>query len=117
MHASILVYETPTGFASRSDPAQQDDYWRGTMQYLEALKRAGIFIGGAGLQPPAQVRSLRFDDGKAHVQDGPFADTKEQLGGLFTIDVPDMDTALAWAARFPPRPGLIVEVRPHLGVD
>ena len=55
---------------------------------------------------------MRVVDGKRRVQDGPFADTKEQLGGFFVIDVPDLDTALAWAARCPSAARGVVEVRP-----
>ncbi len=95
----------------------QDDYWRGTMQYLVALRSAGVFVAGAGLEAPAHARAVRFEGGQAVVQDGPFADTKEQLGGLFMIEVPDMTVALQWASRFPQRPGLIIEVRPHLPGD
>jgi len=55
-----------------------------------------------------------FPDGQARVQDGPYADTKEQLGGFCVIDVPDLDAALEWAARCPRAPGRIVEVRPNV---
>ena len=57
---------------------------------------------------------MRVVDGKRRVQDGPFADTKEQLGGFFVIDVPDLDTALSWAARCPAAASGAVEVRPNL---
>ena len=57
---------------------------------------------------------MRVVDGKRRVQDGPFADTKEQLGGFFVIDVPDLDTALAWAAKIPSVAWGSVEVRPVL---
>ena len=59
---------------------------------------------------------MRVVDGKRRVQDGPFADTKEQLGGYFVIDVPDLDTALAWAARSPSAATAGVEVRPVLAM-
>lgn len=117
MHFSILIHESAEGFAARTDPAQQESYWGGTMQYLKALKDAGVFVGGAGLQLPQAATTLRHADGKHLVQDGPFADTKEQLGGFFIIDVPNLDTALEWAARFPQRPGGAVEVRPNLPHD
>ncbi|MCG2584929.1 YciI family protein [Massilia sp. TS11] len=117
MHYSIMIHETEAGFAARHDPAQADAYWSGTMAYLQALKEAGIFVAGAGLQPPASATTIRFSDGRPQVQDGPFADTKEQLGGFFIISVPDLDQALDWAARFPQRPGVVVEVRPNLAHD
>ncbi len=69
---------------------------------------------GTGLQMPNTATTVRMQDGKRHVQDGPYADTKEQLGGYFVVDVPDLDMALDWAARCPVKPGGTVEVRPVL---
>ena len=71
-------------------------------------------VGGAGLQLPDTATTLRFDDGRRLVQDGPYADTKEQLGAFYIINVPDLDTALEWAARMPAAPGSIVELRAKL---
>jgi hypothetical protein len=65
----------------------------------------------AGLQSPDTATTFRLEDGKRLVQDGPYAETKEQLAGIFVIDVPDLDTALEWAARYP---GKVVEVRPNV---
>jgi hypothetical protein len=79
---------------------------------LNAVREAAIFAGGAGLEPPDTATTIRIVDGKRQVQDGPFADTKEQLGGYFLIDVPDLDAALEWAARYPAGPGGGVEIRP-----
>ena len=104
-------------FAARTDTARQAAYWGGTMTYLQALKDAGIFVSGAGLQPPGTATTLRRNRGELVLHDGPVADTKELLGGLFIIDVPDLDAALQWAARFPDRPGVVVEVRPNLPHD
>lgn len=117
MNYSLLIHEPPEGFAARTDPELQQAYWDGTMRYLRALQSAGIFRGGAGLQPPGTSTTLRFRDGKPQVQDGPYADTKDQLGGFFIIDVPNLDEALQWAARFPQRPGVVIEVRPNLPQD
>lgn len=116
MNYSILIYETAEDFATRNDPdaARRDAYWAVWPAYVETLKQAGVFVGGAGLQPPDAATTLRFKDDKRQVQDGPYADTKEQLGGFFIIDVPDLDTALEWAARVPRSPGRVFEVRPNL---
>jgi hypothetical protein len=65
----------------------------------EALKEAGVLVARAGLQGPGTATTLRREGGKRLVQDGPYAETKEQLAGFFVIDVPDLDTALEWAAR------------------
>jgi hypothetical protein len=70
--------------------------------------------GGKGLEPPSTGTTVRLRDGERIVQDGPYADTKEQLGGFFVIDVPDLDAALDWAARCPAATDGVVEVRPVL---
>jgi hypothetical protein len=114
MKYAVIIYEAPTGFAARTDPAEMGPYWGSYMAYGKALTDAGVMAGGAGLQPPETATTLRLRDGKRHVQDGPFADTKEQLGGFYLIDVPDLDAALSWAAKCPGAAGAGVEVRPLL---
>jgi hypothetical protein len=114
MQYTILIYETAADFARRNDPAQQEEYWGAWPPYSKALKDAGVFVGGAGLEPPDTATTLRFRGEERLVQDGPYAETKEQLGGFYTIDVPDLDTALEWAARCPRTPGRVYEVRPNL---
>jgi hypothetical protein len=113
MNYSILIYETPADFAARKDPDKAPAYWAAWPPYSKALKDAGVFIGGAGLQPPETGTTLRFHQ-ELQIQDGPYAETKEQLGGFFIINVPDLDTALSWAARVPRMPGRVVEVRPNI---
>jgi len=71
-------------------------------------------VGGSALQPPAVATTVRQRDGKRQVQDGPYAETKEQLGGYYEIEVADLDTALDWAARCPAATTGVVEVRPNL---
>lgn len=117
MHYSILIYESPGDFAALQDPRQGEAIMEGVMHYLQALKDAGVFVGGAGLQPPVTATTLRLREGQRHVQDGPYADVKEQLGGFFIIDAPHLDAALEWATRFPQRAGQAVEVRPNLQAD
>ena len=114
MQYSLLFYESPERFAMRKDPEKRRAFWGAFVPYMKALQDAGIVVAGAGLQPPETATSLRPGDGAHHVQDGPFADTKEQLAGFFIIDVPDHDTALKWAARYPAAAGGGVEVRPAL---
>lgn len=114
MQYTLLIHETDDGFSARTDPARQADYWSGTMHYLRALKEAGVWLGGAGLMPPPSATTLKRQDGKLVVEDGPFATTKEQLGGYFIIEVADQDAAIQWASRFPARPDVVVEVRPNL---
>jgi hypothetical protein len=114
MQYAILVYETPAELAAREDPTRALGYWAAYTAYSKALVEAGVAAGGAGLHAPAMATTVRLRDGKRQVQDGPFADTKELLGGLFMIDVPDMSAALDWAARCPASTTGSVEVRPML---
>src|SRR5579871_1012908 len=116
MNYTLLIYEDVAGFDLRntSDTAARKAYSGGFMAYTKALQEAGVMVAGAGLQPPVTATTLRMRNGKRQVQDGPFADTKEQLGGYYVINVPDLDAALDWAARIPASPGSGIEVRPNL---
>jgi hypothetical protein len=116
MKYTLLIYENTAGFALRTDPEKQRAYWSAWPAYTKALQEAGVVAGGAGLEPAATATTVRIQSGKRRVQDGPYADTKEQLGGFYTIDVPNLDAALEWAARVPAAPGSYVEVRPNLVV-
>ncbi len=80
--------------------------------YTEALAKAGALLAGERLRPVSDATSVRVRDGKTEVLDGPFAETREQLGGYYLIDVPDLDAALAWAARCPSASYGTIEVRP-----
>jgi len=111
MHYTLLFYETTEEFAERSDPERKEAYLAGWAHYVKALREAGIVVSSSGLDRPETAASLRRKDGELLVQDGPIAEAKEQLGGFFILDVPDLDTALSWAARCPNN---AVEVRPNL---
>src|SRR5690348_14923941 len=75
-------------------------HWLGAYTaYVDAMRSAGILTNATGLQPTTTATTVRTTNGKTQVLDGPYADTKEQLGGFHVIDVPDLDTALSWAAR------------------
>jgi hypothetical protein len=108
----LLFNETADDFAKREDPAQAGAYRAGWLAYVSAIAQAGVIVSGSGLLGPETATTVRIRDGKRLVQDGPFADAKEQLGGYFVIEVPDLDTALEWAARAPSASGAAVEVRP-----
>jgi hypothetical protein len=114
MKYTILIYENEAAFSSRTDERGKEAYWGAYRAYTQALQAAGVMVGGAGLQPPGLGTTVRQRDGKRQVQDGPYAETKEQLGGFYEIDVPDLDTALDWAARCPAASTGAVEVRPNL---
>lgn len=111
MKYAILIYESPSDFAARRSPPS-DPYWAGWMAYSQAMN--DVTTGGAPLQGVETATTVRLQDGERRVQDGPYADTREQLGGFFVIDVPDLDAALDWAARCPAARTGAVEVRPVL---
>ncbi len=115
MKYTILIYETAADFTARTDERCQEAYWGAYRAYTKALMDAAVMAGGSGLQPAHLATTIRQHDGKQRVQDGPYAETKEQLGGYYVIDVPDLDKALEWAARCPAASTGVVEVRPNLG--
>jgi hypothetical protein len=80
--------------------------------YTEAMKKAGAYIGGNRLQPASTATTVRAANGKSSVLDGPYAETKEQLGGYYLIEAADLDAALSWAARCPGAAHGAIEVRP-----
>jgi hypothetical protein len=111
MQYILLIHASEAGFAQMT-PAQQQQGLAGYMAYSEALSKAGVIKGSNRLQPVANSTTVRVVDGKTQVLDGPYADTKEQLGGYYLIDVPDLDAALSWAARCPGASHGAIEVRP-----
>lgn len=84
--------------------------------YTKAMIDAGVMRGGNALKPGFTATTVRLRDGSREVHDGPYADSKEELGGYFVIDVPDLDAALQWAARNPAASYGAVEVRPIMSV-
>jgi hypothetical protein len=80
------------------------------------LQKAGAWVFAGGLEPPATATVVRAQGGEIVTTDGPFAETKEQLGGFWIIDVPDLDVALDWAGQATVACGGPVEVRPFQGV-
>lgn len=80
--------------------------------YIEAMKKAGVYIGGERLRPTSASTTVRVRDGKNEVLNGPYAETKEQLGGYFMIEAPDLDAAIGWAVRCPTAAVGTMEVRP-----
>jgi hypothetical protein len=114
MKYAILMTESAEDYAKRDDPEQAPAYWAAWTAYSQAIAQAGIFVGGAGLMPPAMATTVRVSGTARQVEDGPYSDAKEQLAGFFLIDVPDLDAALAWAKRRPDGFAGAAEVRPVL---
>ena len=89
------------------------DHWLGAyIAYMETMKKAGVLKGSVGLFQSPAATTVRTTDGKHQVLDGPYSDTKEQLGGFHIIEAPDLDAAISWAARSPTSIHGVVEVRP-----
>jgi hypothetical protein len=111
MQYLLTLYANEAGFSNMSKSEQQQGM-AAYMAYTEALKAAGAYVGSNRLQPIATATTVRTVNGKSQVLDGPYVDSKEQLGGYFLIEVPDLDAALSWAARCPGAGHGVVEVRP-----
>lgn len=82
MQYTLMFYLGRDEFEARTDPAKKDAFWGAFVPYARALLNAGIVVGGAGLEPPDTATTVRYEQGQRLVQDGPFAATKEQLGGV-----------------------------------
>src|SRR5258708_26227672 len=105
------MHDSPDAFAA-SNRDKTHPYTAAWRAYYKALVEAGIYVGGDPLQAPETGTTVRLNEGKRRVQDGPFADTKEQLGGFTVLELPSLDAALEWAARCPAASSGVVEVRP-----
>lgn len=111
MQYMIMNWVKPSDFAE-SGRNEVDTDMAAWGAYTQALINAGVMRGGNALKPSYTATTVRLRDGQREVQDGPYADTKEHLGGYYLIEVPDLDEALAWAARSPAASTGAVEVRP-----
>jgi hypothetical protein len=111
MQYLLMLYVNETGWPKLSK-AEQEQGMAAYVAYTEALTKAGALKGTNRLQPSSAATTVRISNSKTQVLDGPYADSKEQLGGYYLIDVPDLDAALSWAARCPTIGHGVVEVRP-----
>jgi hypothetical protein len=111
MQYLLMLYSDEAGWGKLSKEQQQQGI-AAYMAYSEALKKAGVLAGSNRLQPVSSATTVRVADGKSQVLDGPYLESKEQLGGYYLIDVPDLDSALSWAARCPGASHGTIEVRP-----
>jgi hypothetical protein len=106
MRYLILIYE------NEATMPQDEAEFQKWFQYTDELKASGCYLGGEALHPTSSATTVRVKDGKRIVTDGPFAETKEQLGGFYMVDCKDLDEALKWAEKIPSAGRGPVEVRP-----
>lgn len=111
MQYLLMLYSDETGW-SKMTKADQEQGVAAYTAYGEALRKAGVFKGSNRLQPTTTATTVRLANGKPQVLDGPYADSKEQVGGYYLIEAPDLDAALSWAARCPGAGHGVIEVRP-----
>ena len=111
MQYMLLIYSAPANEPQYGTPAFEA-MMAGYVAITAQMKETGVFVSGDGLQGTATATSLRIRDGKTETMDGPFAETKETLGGYYLLEVADLDAALLWAARIPTAQYGTVEVRP-----
>jgi hypothetical protein len=107
----LLIYENEGNFAKVTEE-EGNKIFAEYMEYSKGIRKAGNYIGGEALQPIATATTVRQRNGKTLTTDGPFAETKEQLGGYYLVEAKDLDEACAIAARIPGARHGSVEVRP-----
>lgn len=111
MEYLLLLHSDPKGFEAMTE-TQRAQGMAAYTAFTEALRKAEVLRGSNRLRPADTATTLSIRDGKTEVHNGPFIETREQLGGYYLIDVADLDAALGWAARCPGASHGSVEVRP-----
>lgn len=113
MRYLLLIYEAESDWAQLSDE-EQGKVFAEYGEFTDVVKAGGNLLGGEALQPTQTATTVRVRDGRVTTTDGPFAETREQLGGYYLLEAKDLDEALALAARIPTARTGCVEVRPIL---
>ena len=108
----LLLLHTDEKTMQAATPEQTGTTLAAYGAYMKAMADAGVSKGGQRLRPTSTATTVRVKDGETQVLNGPYAEVKEQLGGYFLIDAPDLDAAISWAARCPAAQHGAVEVRP-----
>jgi len=116
MQYMLLIYDNEKMWPSMNEKernALMGEYFA----YTEELKKSGKLVAGDALQPTNSASTVRVRNGKPLTTDGPFAETKEQLGGYYLIEAKDLDEAMTWAAKIPASRFGSIEVRPVMKFD
>jgi hypothetical protein len=116
MRYLLTIYGDESGWNDVT-PEQSQQIMAAYGAFSEAAKEAGVMLGGEGLQPTSTATTVRVRDGDALTTDGPFAETREQLGGYYLLDCKDLDEAIGWAAKIPGAQSGSIEVRPVMDYD
>jgi hypothetical protein len=111
MQYLLLIYRNEAQ-QGRMDPADYQKLLAEYVAYTQSIVQSGNFKAGDGLQPTTTATTVRVRDGQILATDGPFAETREQLGGYYLVDAKDLDAAIAMAARIPGAKDGSIEVRP-----
>jgi hypothetical protein len=115
MKYALLIYAAEKDWAEKSKEEQgriYNEYWA----YSTELKKSGKMLSCEPLDPTPTATTIRVRNGKTVTTDGPFADTKEQLGGIYVIDVKDLNEAMAWAEKIPDARTGSIEIRPLMNI-
>jgi hypothetical protein len=107
----LLINSEEAGYATKREE-EMGALMAAYGKFTQDLHEAGVYVSSDRLQPVATATTVRVRNGETLTTDGPFAETKEQFGGFYTIDVPDLDAALQWAAQVPTATYGSIEVRP-----
>ncbi len=113
----LLMIYSPESYYQTLDDEAMGELMGGYEAFTSDLVASGAMVGSERLQPTPTATSVRVRDGKTATTDGPFAETKEALGGYYLIDVPDLDEAIAWAAKIPSATYGSIEIRPIWEAD
>ena len=116
MKYMLLLYQAPDAGPAEGSPEAAEEFGR-WFAVTDEMAQAGVLVAGAPLQATTTATTLRVRNEEVLLTDGPFAETKEILGGYYLIDVPDLDAAAEWAAKMPLAPYGSVEIRPVMEFD
>ena len=116
MRYVCLIYENEEERPAPGTP-EHERFMQEYFEFTNAVNEAKVFEGGAPLQPVSTATTVRVRDGQTLITDGPFAETREQLGGYYLLDCRDLDEAIRWAARIPDAGNGSVEVRPVMDYE
>jgi hypothetical protein len=116
MRYLLTIYGDESGWNDVT-PEQSQQIMAAYGAFGQEAQAAGVLLGGEGLQPTSTATTVRVRDGEALTTDGPFAETREQLGGYYLLDCKDLDEAIGWAAKIPGAQNGSVEVRPIMDYE